>query len=324
MSSNPLKSFAASCLISSMLNLPSTVATAQEGQTAPWELTGDALHATIGEVRAGKNLLPTSWPNGARVAVMMSIDVDFEAAHVVGLQPNPGPSLYSEGEYGARAGLDRILAALSKHEVPASFFIPAVNFETHPEIVEKIGATGIHEFGVHGWIHAPTQAVPLEAEIDAARRSLDVIEAATGTRPVGYRAPMWQVSSDTMALLDELDFVYDSSMMADDIPYQLIAGGETLDVVELPVSWLLDDWPLLHGLSPSHTPARDVLAMYIDEFDRAYAEGTSYTITLHPQIIGRRSRILILEQLLEHIASHDDVWFATHRQVAEHVAPALD
>ncbi len=311
-------------LVATALAVMPVQALAQEPQMAPWQLTGEALHSTIGEVRAGKSLKPQSWPGGAKVAVMFSFDADFEAAHIVGLQPNPGPGQYAEGEYGARVGLDRVLAALAEYDVPASFFVPGANFESHPEIVGKITAPGIHEIGLHGWIHAPSQAVPLEAEIAAARKALETIEAATGTRPVGYRAPMWQVTPDTMAILQELDLLYDSSLMADDNPYQLIAAGKPLDVVELPVSWLLNDWPLLHGLSPAHTPARDVLDMYVDEFDRAYAEGSSYTITLHPQIIGRRSRIFVLEELLKHIASHEGVWFATHRQVAEHVSPAIN
>ena len=116
-----------------------------------------------------------------------------------------------------------------------------------------------------------------------------------------------------------MDFLYDSSLMADDRPYEIVANGEPTGLIELPVEWILDDAPLLNPRGNSYSAPRDVLQVYIDEFDRAWEEGTMLVLTMHPHYIGHRSRILILEGLIEHINARGDVWYATHRAVAEYV-----
>ena len=116
-----------------------------------------------------------------------------------------------------------------------------------------------------------------------------------------------------------MGFFYDSSLMADDRPYEILADGEPTGMVELPVEWILDDAPLLDSLGARYSAPRDVLQVYIDEFDRARKEGTMFLLTMHPDVIGHRSRIVILEELIDHIRSTSNPWFATHRQVAEYV-----
>ena len=279
----------------------------------------DEIRAVANRVRAGRTLQPDSWPNGARVAVLLSFDVDNDTI-AVARSAEPSIGAMSQGEYGARVGLRRVVDLLDRHEIPASFFIPAVSLVLRPDMVGVIQASGRHEFGVHGWIHELNSALDAETERSLVVRAVDYLEQATGSRPVGYRAPSWDFSPNTLDIIRELGFLYDSSLMADDRPYELLQNGEPTGVVELPVEWILDDAPLMNPRGDRYTPPRDLLQVYIDEFDKAYEEGTMFLLTMHPHVIGHRSRMVILEALIDHIqARGDDVWFATHEQAARYV-----
>lgn len=278
----------------------------------------DEIRAVAGRVRAGRSLQPDTWPNGARVAVLLSFDVDNDT---IAIARNETPSLgaMSQGEYGARVGLRRVVDLVDEHAIPASFFIPAVSLVIAPEMVDVIQASGRHEFGVHGWIHELNTELDADTERDLVTRAVAYLEQATGVRPVGYRAPSWNFSPNTLDIIRGLGFLYDSSLMADDRPYELTVHGEPTGMIELPVEWILDDAPLMNPRGNSYTAPRDLLQVYIDEFDKAYEEGTMFLLTTHPHIIGHRSRIVILEELIAHMQAKGDVWFATHQQVAEYV-----
>ena len=137
--------------------------------------------------------------------------------------------------------------------------------------------------------------------------------------PASTAVPSWNFSPNTLNIVKGLGFLYDSSLMAADRPYELMQNGEPTGIVELPVEWILDDAPLMNPRGSSYTPPRELLQVYIDEFDKAYEEGTLFLLTTHPHIIGHRSRIIILEHLINHIQAKGDVWFATHQQIAEYV-----
>ena len=278
----------------------------------------DEIRAIANRVRGGRSLQPESWPNGARVAVAISFDVDNDT---LSLARNVSPSIggMSQGEFGARVGLPRVVELVDRHQIPASFFIPAVSLVLRPEMVDVIKASGRHEFGVHGWIHETNTDLDAETERELVTRALSYLTEATGTRPVGYRAPSWNFSPNTLNIVKGLGFLYDSSLMADDRPYELLQNGAPTGLVELPVEWILDDAPLMNPRGNRYTPPRELLQVYIDEFDKAYEEGTMFLLTTHPHIIGHRSRIIILEELIDHIKSKGDVWFATHQQIAEYV-----
>jgi len=121
-----------------------------------------------------------------------------------------------------------------------------------------------------------------------------------------------------------MGFLYDSSLMADDRPYELLADGEPTDLVELPVQWILDDAPLMNPLGDRYANPRDVLDVYKDEFDVAYDEGTTFVLTMHPHYIGHRSRIVILRELIEHINARPDVWYGTHEEAVRWVRKQAD
>ncbi|PYR41937.1 MAG: polysaccharide deacetylase, partial [Acidobacteria bacterium] len=157
----------------------------------------DQVSAQMFHVSAGKRLKPASWPSGARVAVGLSFDVDNATADLA--TGNLISESISRGEYGAVDGLPRILRLLDKHQLPASFFIPAVSHLLHPEMIPAIQKSGRHEIGVHGWIHEHLPSVnDAAAEQDMLNRAIDTLTKAIGKKPVGYRAPSWQFSPWTM------------------------------------------------------------------------------------------------------------------------------
>jgi peptidoglycan/xylan/chitin deacetylase (PgdA/CDA1 family) len=284
----------------------------------PWNWTEAQVRAAVEQVRAGRDLNPESWPGGARVAVLLSFDVDNET--VQGLRTGRisiGP--LSQGEYGSRVALPRIVRLLDRESIPASFFFPAWSLKLAPEQADVIQASGMHEIAVHGWIHESNAGLDGATEERLLRQAIDALEEITGERPVGYRAPSWNFSPNTLRIVRELGFLYESSLMADDRPYELLQNGEPTGVVELPVEWILDDAPLYNPRGDSYSPPRDVMQVWIDEFDRAWDEGTMFLLTMHPHISGHRSRIVALEGLIAHIKAKGDVWFATHAEAARYV-----
>ena len=177
----------------------------------------------------------------------------------------------------------------------------------------------LHEIAVHGWIHELNTALDAETEERLLRQAVEEIETISGKSIVGYRAPSWNHSPNTLSIVKEMGFLYESSLMHDDRPYELLLDGEPTGIVELPVEWILDDAPLFNPRGNSYMNPRDVMQVWIDEFDRAWEEGTLFLLTMHPHVTGHRSRIVALEGLIEHIKAKGDVWFGTHEEAARYV-----
>ena len=283
-----------------------------------YEWSEEEIREAISTARAGRSLQPSRWPDGGKVAVSFSFDVDNETIPLRNGSLSVGA--LSQGEYGARVALGRVLDVLEEDDIPASFFIPSVSMMLNPSMVDAIQSYGIHEFAIHGWIHETNTQLSEEVERRLVVQAIEYMEKMTGSRPVGYRAPSWNFSQNTLKIIQDLGFLYDSSLMADDRPYELLTEGEPSGLVELPVEWILDDAPLLNPRGNSYSSPRELLQVYKDEFDVAYEEGTMFLLTMHPHVIGHRSRILILKELIEHIKQKDEnVWFATHQEIAEYV-----
>lgn len=299
----------------------SDLAGQEKEREKPWLLTMDQVSAIVNAVRAGKDLTPLAWPEGAKVAVALSFDFDAETNALRDGQYSPG--LLSQGEYPARVSVPRILALLDKYRIPASFFVPAVTVLLHPVEIKAIVAAGRHEVGLHGWIHERNSLLTEAEERECMKKSFDTLKKMTGKAPVGIRTPSWDFSASTLKLIRELGLLYDSSLMADDRPYEILEHGKLTGVVELPVEWLLDDYPYFgfdrYTSVRPHIPPSDVLEIWAAEFDKAYEEGTLFVLTMHPKYIGHRSRIMMLEKLIQHILAHENVWFATHEAVARYV-----
>ena len=287
------------CALVVLWTLPIVLAQ-EENPSEPWNWSDDYVHSVVNQVRAGRDLNPSSWPGDTRVAVLFSFDVDNET--VKGLRTgDPSVGTLSAGQYGSRVALPRVLDLLETEDVPATFFFPAWSLKIAPEQADMILAPGAHEIGVHGWIHESNTALDGETEARLLRQATDAIEEITGTRPVGYRAPSWNHSPNTLSIIRDMGFLYESSLFADDRPYELMQNGEPTGFVELPVDWILDDAPFFNPIGNRYMNPRDILQVWIDEFDRAWEEQTILLLTMHPHVIGHRSNIVALEGLIQHI-----------------------
>jgi peptidoglycan/xylan/chitin deacetylase (PgdA/CDA1 family) len=293
----------------------------QNDVSEPWTWPDNVWEQKVQQVRAGRSLKPETWKNGARMAVALSFDSDHETMEL----RNGGVSFgkMSQGQYGARVGAPRILRILEKYSVPASFFMPAVSAMINPDEVKAVVSSG-HELGMHSWIHEFNSRLDEETERDLALRAADTLERLSGMRPVGMRTASWDFSPFTLKIAREMGLLYDSSLMADDEPYELLEDGIPTGIVEIPVEWIRDDAPYvamdrMTGARPYGGPVM-VLDIFKRELELAYEEGGLFQVTMHPHHIGHRSRIFVLEEIIRLAQSKGDVWFTTHAELAQYCA----
>jgi peptidoglycan/xylan/chitin deacetylase (PgdA/CDA1 family) len=245
---------------------------------------------------------------------------DFDAISLwIGPYAARSPSMISRGEFGA-VGCERILRLLDREGIPATFFVTGHTADTYPDHVRAIAAAG-HEIGHHGYLHENPLALETpEREREVLLKGFDALDRAAGVRPTGYRSPSWDNSPHTIDLLLEQGFRYESSLMGNDYtPYWCRTGdvvqqdgpylfGATVDLVEMPVSWILDDFPHFEYVS---VPAKGIFRtglsapskvaeIWQDDFTYMQREvpGGVFTLTMHPQVIGRGHRMLMLERLI--------------------------
>jgi peptidoglycan-N-acetylglucosamine deacetylase len=310
-------------LLGSVLSLSYVFPVAGQDQSTPAfppipiDANEEQVRQAVSLVRAGQKLTPKAWPNGARVAVCLSFDVDNELLW----RRTPLPVPLSQGEYGATSGLPRVLDLLDRESIPASFYIPAMSAALHPQMIQDILQRKRHEIGVHGWMHESLPAIGDAAkEEQVLKQSIDYLTKATGKRPVGFRAPSWAFSQFTLDQIRKAGFLYDSSFMAMDEPYELLASGQKSGMIELPINWIADDYPYYEPEANGSLPDPQlVFDIYKGEFDAAYQEHSMFILTMHPHITGHRSRIAALEKLIVYMKQKPGVWFATLEQVADYV-----
>jgi peptidoglycan/xylan/chitin deacetylase (PgdA/CDA1 family) len=292
---------------------------------APWAWPEERWRGYVSKVRAGRELRPQRWPGNAKAVVALSFDPDHETIPMRDGHTSVG--LLARGEFGSRRGSRRILDLLERYRIPATFFMPAVSAMLHPEEIQDYAAAG-HEIGAHGWIHERNMLLSAADERDLAFRALDVLEELSGQRPTGIRTPSGDFSDATLDIIRETGLGYDSSLMADDHPYEILAGGVATGIVEIPMEWIRDDAPYFlmdrYGPHRPYMPPREWLRIQLDEFDAAYREGGVYQLVCHPHVIGYRSRMTVLEELVAHMAGHGDVWFATHGELAAHLIDTFE
>jgi peptidoglycan/xylan/chitin deacetylase (PgdA/CDA1 family) len=261
------------------------------------------------------------------MAIGCALTFDFDAMSVwVGSYKTRNPSMVSRGEFCAVA-IPRILDLLARHKIPGTFCVPGHTALAYPDLIKRINAEG-HEIAHHGWVHENPADFDEAGERRNMELGLEALQKAAGVRPKGYRSPSWDFSTNTIKILLDYGFSYDSSLMGGDfIPYYARMGdkyddkspyvfGPNVDLVELPITWLLDDFPHFefvdkdtYGLSA----ASKVEEIWKDEFDyaRLNAPGGLFNLTMHPQVIGRGYRMMMLERLINHYKSFSDVKFTT-------------
>lgn len=250
----------------------------------------------------------------ARHVVCLTFDFDAMSLWIARNMLTPTP--ISRGEFGVVAAA-RILDLLAAHDIKATWFVTGHTLETYPDMCRRIHAEG-HEIGHHGYAHEPPATLSREQEEAVIVRGNEAIRRVTGETARGYRSPSWDLSPYTVELLLAHAFRYDSSMMGDDYqPYYCRQGdvitadgparfGETTSLVEMPISWSLDDFPHFEYMRmPTYLQqglrrADDVLANWLDDFRymARVADWGVLTYTFHPQVVGRGHRMLLLERLI--------------------------
>jgi peptidoglycan/xylan/chitin deacetylase (PgdA/CDA1 family) len=260
--------------------------------------------------------------NPAPHSVCLTFDFDAISLWLGPFKAN-SPSMISRGEFGV-IGAKRILALLDRYNIKSTWFVPGHTADTYSEAVAEVFAHG-HEIGHHGYCHENPVALEETKERQIIEKGICALEKVTGVKPRGYRSPSWDLSPNTIKLLLEYGFVYDSSMMGNDFqPYLCRVGdtfdletpyhfGKPVDLVEMPVTWGLDDFPAFEYVSlpsklyPGLRNPEDVYPIWMGDFDymRRDVPGGVFILTMHPQVIGRGHRMLFLEKLLEHMINQD-------------------
>ncbi len=260
------------------------------------------------------------WPKGIKCVVDLSFDLEGRTPWI---QRDPEflkiPGVLSMGDYGPKVGAKRIIDMLEKYNITATFSVPATIAQDHQNLVKEIHTRG-HEIINHGYVHEPPISLSPEQEITILESSRKVISDITGEAPVGYKSPSLSPTQRTLSILAERGYLYDSSLMDHDTPYIVKVDGNT--IVEIPVSWEWNDFPYF-----AYVPAVNIRApmqtldgvfyTWATGFEGVYNLGGCFTLLLHPQIIGRPGRLLMLERLIQYIRSFPGVSFMRGDQIAK-------
>ena len=271
---------------------------------------------------------PIPWPNGARCACAITFDMDADSLIHISRPKDGHDRLYpiTMGRYGPTVAVPRILDTYRRLGLKQSFFIPAWCIEQYPDAVEAILKDG-HEIGHHGLIHEDPIETKGPKQTRAFEQALAIHQKRIGKRPRGYRAPVYNATQQVIDLLIKHQFLYDSSLMADDIPYKMQTKKGAL--WEAPVHWGTDDWPPfahyaeIGYMMPVKSPSEG-LAAFWEEFDAQYEAGGFWMGIWHPFLTGRLARWMQVEKWLEETLRTKKVWFATLEDIIAHVKNLSD
>jgi peptidoglycan/xylan/chitin deacetylase (PgdA/CDA1 family) len=245
--------------------------------------------------------------------VLLTFDLDAELLWTSRDPKNwERPIALSQGAYGYREGVPRILDLLARHGIECTFFVPGMIIERNRALVENIYAAG-HEIAHHSYSHRWLQDMEEPEEREEFEKTNDLIAGLTGSKPLGWRSPAAEFSKNTMRLLLEYGFLYSSNFFDRDEPYKHVVHGRKTDLIEFPFAWVLDDAPFflysIQLVGRVMMPPSAVFEHWSAEFDQLHAERKAFVLAMHPQIIGRPSRITLLDRLIQHMRRHEDARF---------------
>lgn len=269
--------------------------------------------------------MPLNLPQGKKLAV--ALGADFDAQSLWMADNNTSPSYLSRGDFGAQVGLPRVLDLFRKYHIKATFCTPTHTMLTYPRQIESILKEG-HEIAAHGVFHEKILMLEPARERELMELQIEHHIKIIGRRPRGYRSPSWDFTSQTLQLLEEFQFEWDSSLMGRDFepyhPRPVVVDyekgnkfGPPSPILEFPVSWYLDDFPFFEFYPSVGLPGTSSTTMlyerWKDSFDFAILNEISgvFVLTVHPQTIGRAQNIMMYERLIQHMTTHQEVWFAS-------------
>ena len=267
-------------------------------------------------------LNPIDWPDGKRSAASITFDIDADSL-IRTARPDDGHlrlQAVSMGRYGPTVAVPRILESYRRLGLTQTFFMPAWVMREYPATVEAILKEG-HEIGHHSWMHEDPMEHSDVVEAELFERAMEVHVSMTGRKPRGYRAPVYSLTPAMVGRLIEHNFLYDSSMMADDLPYLVETPKGSL--IEIPPHWGADDWPPfahfaeIDYLMPIRAPS-DGIRAFAEEFDAMHEAGGFWMPVLHPFLTGRLARWREMERLIERALETGEVWFAPMESIAGH------
>ena len=255
------------------------------------------------------------WPHGHQAAAMICIMLDAEFIWL-GMDPEKydTPKHRSMGEYGPRRGINRILEALDRFQVKATFFAPGIFAETYPEQLKEIAEAG-HEIALHGYRHEDFGGLSKEQQQSALNQGAKAIEQTIGRMPVGFRLPEGGCTEETLTLIQQAGFLYDNSFFDHDIPYRIPGSGAYADMIEIPTRWELIGFPAGNARIAIYD---DVLDNWLRELNADYDMGYCYVLSLTPQTIGSPGRMFMVNTVLEQI-KRKNIWLATGEEIARYV-----
>jgi peptidoglycan/xylan/chitin deacetylase (PgdA/CDA1 family) len=269
----------------------------------------------------------TIWPGGNQCCVWLTFDLDAEWVFMGNVPETANmPRRLSLGKYVWDAKvIPRILDLLDKYNVKGTFFVVGMNAKNHPDVMKLIHSRG-HEIACHNWKHEKISDISKEEEKKRLLMTVETIEKATGVRPVGNRTAGGELSSNTLDLLYENGFLYDSSIRNNDLPYRLQKPHSDTEygLVILPSYYDMDDFHLFAdypGIPPYHArmlSPQSGYEMWTTAFDGYYKYGLCYTTMFHPQIIGKPGNMMLFDRLLSYIRQSPNVWFATGEEIARY------
>ncbi|MCL5067812.1 MAG: polysaccharide deacetylase [Thaumarchaeota archaeon] len=262
------------------------------------------------------------WPQCVKCPVVLSFDLDAELLWNVWQSGEPNIIDVSQGVYGPRVGVPRILSMLKRQQIRATFFIPGWIAEKYSETAKQIASEG-HEIAHHGYMHEDCSKLSLEEEREMLVRGSEALKRITGKMPRGFRL---QLGKNSLKLLSEFGFLYESTLMDDDEPHRISIEGRVQKLIELPVTFAFNDtsyFAYTFGMAKPFLTPREVEMVYKDEFDAMYREEKYCMYMLHPQVIGRASRLDMLERVIDYMKAREGVWFTAAEEVAKHCDETL-
>lgn len=271
---------------------------------------------------------PVPWPNGARCAVAYTFDLDADSTIHLNTPDIAHTRVCASSmmRYGPEIAVPRLVEIFRRYDLRQTFFVPGWCVEQYPKAIELLVEHG-HEIAHHGYLHEKPNLMSEDAQLAAIQRGAEAIAKATGKRPRGYRAPSYAFSDRTLTQLVAEEFLYESSLLGDDVPYIVRAGNGEL--IELPVDFAMDDWTQymcfkeFGYMLPVASPAR-AMEVFRAEFDAAYNNGGMWIAVWHPFVSGRLARSEAIIGLIEYMLGKGDVWFATTEEIAAHARACID